>query len=163
MSSSHPAHTKIEFLDPPHIVRSKISSAPCSPTSLPPENGILALLRDVIWPISEQRMERGRGEVGANPEEGRDVGEQRPFCGDGALEGTLFSVATLHGVGHYNTYPALETDFRNGIIPPDALKSAIIDALNALLAPIRKAYAENEEWQAADKLAYPDEELEVLC
>ncbi|KAI9778097.1 MAG: hypothetical protein M1839_008401 [Geoglossum umbratile] len=160
MSSSHPPHTKIEFLDAPHIVRAKIFGAPCDPATLPPENGLLAVVRDVLWPISQQRWERARGEVGANAEEGSGVPVQRPFCDEGAPEGTLFSVP---GDLHYASYPLLATDFAKGLVSPDALKTAIVDALNALLEPIRRAYAESEEWQQADRLAYPGEEPVELC
>jgi hypothetical protein len=36
------------------------------------------------------------------------------------------------------------------------LKTAVGDAINKLLDPIRKAFEENEEWQKVEKLAYPD-------
>jgi len=36
------------------------------------------------------------------------------------------------------------------------LKTAVADALNRLLDPIRKAFAEDEEAQKIEKLAYPD-------
>ncbi|KAI9768622.1 MAG: hypothetical protein M1840_004819 [Geoglossum simile] len=158
MSSSHPAHTKIGFLDSPATVRDKVSRAPCDPT---PETPILALLRDVLWPMSEQRVERRRGDVGANPEE-RCV-PQWPFCSEDAPDGTVFSISLPDSRMHYTSYAALEADFFAGVVRPDALKEAVIDAVNGLLAPIRQAYAESEEWRAVEKLAYPDEEAAVLC
>lgn len=39
---------------------------------------------------------------------------------------------------------------------PKDLKLAVSAAINRLLDPIRKAFAEDEEWRKVEALAYPD-------
>ena len=98
-----------------------------------------------------------------NREDQGITSEQRPFCSPNAPKGTVFSI-TLEGEGsqkHYTSYDEIEVDFILGTLSPDVLNSAITEAINAVLAPIRKAYAESEESQAVDKLVYP--EVGKLC
>lgn len=157
MSSSKPADTKIEFLDDPDTVRDKISRAAC-PERQVTENGVLGLLRDVLIPISEQRVERLQGKVGLNVDENSiSQLDQRPFCSSGSPTGTVFTTYADNGEEqNFRSYEAVEAAFVAGQIEPDALKRAVVDSFNALLAPIRAAYAESEEWQEVDRLAYPD-------
>ena len=161
MSSSKAPSTKIEFLDDPETVRWKISEALCEEGNVS-ENSVLGILRDVLIPISELRLERLQGKISVNLAEGQGImSDQRPFISDNAPDGTVFTIeAKDTSVGqHYSSYDEIEQDFAQKKLQPTALKAAIADTLNRLLAPIRKAYAESEEWQAVDKLAYPDSEL----
>lgn len=91
MSSSKPAETKIEFLDDPETVRDKIFRAAC-PARQVTGNGVLGLLRDILIPISEQRVERLLGKTGLNVHEntGSEL-DQRPFCNLGSPTGTIFT------------------------------------------------------------------------
>lgn len=157
MSSSKPAETKIEFLDDPDTVRNKISRAAC-PERQVTENGVLGLLRDVLIPISEQRVERLQGKVGFNANESSiSQLDQRPFCSAEAPAGTVFTTYADNGEEqNFGSYEAVEAAFVAGQVQPDALKKAVVESFNALLAPIRVAYAESEEWQEVDRLAYPD-------
>jgi len=59
------------------------------------------------------------------------------------------------GPMHFSTYDALREAFEKRDIHPKDLKGAVADALVSLLAPIRKRFEENEEWQEVTKLAYP--------
>lgn len=157
MSSSDP-NSKIDILDSPDVVRSKIKKAVCEPGTVA-GNGVLAFLKAVLIPISELRIERMQGK--ANVEEGQDaMGDQRPFAGAGAPEGTVFSVEMEArdggGFKHYKSYDEVEKDYAEEKLYPKPLKTAVADAINRLLDPIRKAFAENEEWQKVEKLAYPD-------
>lgn len=157
MSSSKPAETKIEFLDDPDTVRDKISRAAC-PERQVTANGVLGLLRDVLIPISEQRVERLQAKIGLNMDE-KSIPQldQRPFCSPGSPAGTLFTTYTDHGEEqNFASYEAIEAAFVAGQLQPDALKRAVVESFNALLAPIRATYAASEEWQELDKLAYPD-------
>ncbi|ETW76425.1 hypothetical protein HETIRDRAFT_389454 [Heterobasidion irregulare TC 32-1] len=160
MSSSDP-DSKIDFLDPPDAVRKKIKKAFCEEGNIE-DNGVLAFVDAVLIPISELRLERARGQVGADPEEGvsKDVlGEQKPFVGKGAPEGTVFSVyrdEKFGGSSHYASFQEMKKAFEEKALHPKDLKSAVADAIISLLEPIRKAFSEDEEWQKVEKLAYPD-------
>jgi tyrosyl-tRNA synthetase len=157
MSSSKPAHTKIEFLDDPETVRDKVFKAAC-PERQVAGNGVLGLLRDVLFPISQQRAERLLGKTGLYVDENSgDAAGQRPFCSPEAPAGTIFTI----GRGdveemHFASYEAVEAAYVAGQVHPDALKQAVVDSFNVLLAPIRAIYAESSEWQEVDRLAYPD-------
>lgn len=158
MASSDPDNAKIEFLDDPATVRRKIGEAPCSEGSM--GNAVLGILRDVLIPVSELRLERQRGQTGLNAAEGETGGSQEPFASDDAPPGTLFSVRTQTADGeqreqHYASYGAIEADFAAGKIQAAALKDAVANALSGVMEPVRRAYAASAEWQRIDQLAYP--------
>lgn len=157
MSSSDP-DSKIDFLDPPDVVKRKIKKAFCEEGNVT-ENGLLAFLKAVLIPISELRLERLRGDTGEDEEEGKgSAGSQKPFATDDAPEGTVFTITREKGGGpsHYKTYQELEDDFGAKKIHPGDLKASVRDAINSLLEPIRAAFLANEEWQKIEQLAYPD-------
>ncbi|KAI0245932.1 tyrosine tRNA ligase [Lactifluus subvellereus] len=158
MSSSDP-DSKIDFLDPPDAVRRKIKKAFCEEGNVE-DNGLLAFVEAVLIPISELRLERAAGETGSDPEEGAGANreEQKPFASEGAPAGTVFSVSRDEKYGgpmHFSTYGALREAFERREVHPKDLKSAVADALVSLLAPIRRRFEENKEWQEVMELAYP--------
>ncbi|CCM01858.1 uncharacterized protein FIBRA_03929 [Fibroporia radiculosa] len=157
MSSSDP-DSKIDFLDTPADVKRKIKKAFCEEGNIV-DNGVLAFIKTVIIPISQLRLERARGETGADADEGANaVGSQTAFALEGAPEGTVFSVCRKEQYGgplHYQTYEQLESDFAEKKLHPGDLKNAVQDAIIQLLEPIRKTFEESEEWQKEEKLAYP--------
>lgn len=160
MSSSDPPHTKIMFLDDPETVRSKISGAFCEEGNIE-ENGILPTLKEVLIPISELRLESAMVKSDGNPAEGNSImGDRRPFSSKDAPEGTLFTVnlgaKDAGDCKHYKSYQQIEQDFAQKKLHPEPLKTAVAEALNLLLAPIRRAYDTNEEWRVVDMKAYPD-------
>lgn len=154
MSSSDP-NSKIDFLDPPAVVRSKIKKAFCEEGNIT-ENGLLAFTKTVLIPISELRIERSRAEkAGLGQSDGK-----LPFAGPGAPEGTVFSILRDEKYGgplHFATYNDLEEAFKAKEIHPGDLKKVVGDAIIELLEPIQKAYQQNEEWQKVTDLAYPPE------
>ena len=158
MSSSDP-NSKIDFLDPPELVRKKIKSAFCEEGNVD-ENGVLAFVQAVLIPISALRLERLAGDTGADADEGADAaGDQSPFVLPGAPAGTVFSVSRKEEHGgslHYASFEALRDDFAQRRLHPKDLKTAVADAIVRLLAPIRAAFEASEEWRAVEKLAYPD-------
>lgn len=158
MSSSDP-NSKIDFLDPPEVVRKKIKSAFCEEGNVT-DNGVLSFVKAVLIPISQLRIERLRGETGADSEEGAEAeGDQTPFAGEGAPEGTVFSIHRKEEYGgslHYASYEELEASFAKKDVHPKDLKTAVADAIVKLLTPIRAAFEKSEEWTAVEKLAYPD-------
>ncbi|KAK6362851.1 hypothetical protein TWF730_000304 [Orbilia blumenaviensis] len=159
MSSSHSPDTKIEFLDSPATVHQKISEAECTPGDITPNNGVLGILRDIIWPIAEMRFERSKGAVGYNLHEIVDAKSRRlgPLALPSAPDGSILNVRdSITGEDrYYSLYEDMERDYADGFISPDDLKSLVIDVLNELLAGIRKIYNESEDWQLVDELAYP--------
>lgn len=158
MSSSDP-NSKIDFLDPPEVVRKKIKSAFCEEGNVQ-DNGLLAFVKAVVIPISELRLERLHGEKGADSEEGAGaVGEQTSFAAAGAPEGTVFSIERKEEYGgnmHFSNYDELEKAFADKQVHPKDLKTAVSDAIVKLLTPIRTAFEQSEEWKEVEKLAYPD-------
>ena len=153
MSSSDP-NSKIDFLDPPELVKKKIKLAFCEEGNIQ-ENGLLAFVKAVLIPISQLRIERLSGQTVLDA----GLGDQRPFISEDAPEGTVFTISRPEkygGSSHYRTYEEMEKDFEEKRLHPGDLKAAVTDAINRLLDPIRKAFSENEEWKAVEKLAYPD-------
>lgn len=157
MSASDP-NSKIDFLDSAEVVRKKISKAFCEEGNTI-ENGILAFLQAVLIPISQLRLEKLCGKKAGDEPEGA-VGDQKPFASEDAPEGTVFTIELDAkdggGFRHYATFEEIEKDFADKKLFPKVLKTAVADAINKLLDPIRKSFEENEEWQEALKLAYPD-------
>ncbi|GIJ87963.1 hypothetical protein Asppvi_006879 [Aspergillus pseudoviridinutans] len=136
MSSSVP-DSKIEFLEDPESVRRKIFNASCEDGKAA-ENGLLSLLKLVVIPFNRNRLEN----EGATD---RDKGVFQVKRGNGEVES-------------YASYEDLETAFSTGKISSGDLKEATVQAVNAMLDPLRKQYEANKEWQAVDKLAYPEDQ-----
>lgn len=159
MSASDPK-SKIDFLDSAEEVRKKISKAFCEEGNIT-DNGLLAFLQAVLIPISRLRLERLQGKSGEGEAEGQGAaGDQKPFITEDAPEGTVFTVELDAkdggGYKHYKSYEEIERDFADKKLFPKVLKTAVGDAINKLLDPIRKAFEENEEWRNVEKQAYPD-------
>lgn len=154
MSSSDP-NSKIDFLDPPSVVKKKIKAAFCEPGNVT-ENGLLAFVKAVLIPISQLRLERLAG-TDTMLEHG--LGDQRPFAEDNAPAGTVFSITRPEkhgGSAHYSKYEDLESDFAAEKVHPGDLKGAVTDAILRLLTPIQELYEQSEEWKEIAALAYPD-------
>lgn len=158
MSSSDP-NSKIDFLDPPEVVRRKIKGAFCEEGNVA-ENGVLSFVEAVLIPISQLRVERLQGKTGSDAGEGAGAtGDQTSFVLESAPEGTVFSIFRKEehgGALHYSTIDQLKEDFKEKRVHPKDLKTAVADAIVRLLDPVRKAFEQDEEWQKAEKLAYPD-------
>ncbi|KAJ7074540.1 tyrosine tRNA ligase [Mycena amicta] len=151
MSSSDP-NSKIDFLDSPEAVRKKIKLAFCEEGKVE-GNGVLAFVEAVLIPISKLRIE--------NIQQGGSILETplEPFVTAGAPEGTVFSIERGEKFGgplHYASYADLRDAFAAKDIHPGDLKAAVSAWINKLLDPIRKAFEDDKEWQAVEKLAYPD-------
>ena len=149
MSSSDP-NSKIDFLDSPSVVKSKIAKAHCAPGAVE-GNGVLAFVRAVIVPIGNLMKGQGRS-------------EDRIWAG-----GDSSSIFTVSGdpkfggkVQHFSSVEELEASYAAGEVHPGDLKVAVTNAINALLAPIQADFAENEEFRRAEGLAYPVEVKEVF-
>jgi len=164
MSASDPK-SKIDFLDSSEEVQKKISKAFCEEGNIT-DNGILAFLQAVLIPVSQLRLERLQEKTGEEVTEGQGTGrDQQPFITSDAPEGTVFSIQLDAkdggGYKHYKSYEEIEKDFADKKLFPKVLKTAVGDAINKLLDPIRKAFEDNEEWQTVEKLAYPDPNAKI--
>jgi len=154
MSSSDP-NSKIDILDTPEAVRKKIKLAFCEEGNVA-ENGVLAFVQAVLIPISQMRIARLKGDDTVLVQ---GSGDPRPFVGDGAPEGTVFSVSRNEKFGgslHYRTFDEMEKSFKEKELHPGDLKAAVATGIIDILEPIRKAFEADEEWQRVEKLAYPD-------
>jgi len=154
MSASDP-NSKIDFLDPPEVVRKKIRSAFCEEGN--PDNGVLGFVKAVLMPISQLRLERRQGLDGEELKQA--AANQPPLAPEDAPEGTLFSVSRSGEFGgslHYKTYQEIEEDFSRKELHPKDLKGAVAEAIISLLSPIQDAYKSDPDWQAVTAAAYPD-------
>ena len=150
--SSSDANSKIDFLDPPVNVRKKIRAAFCEEGVIE-NNGVLAFVRAVLIRVVEGRRERGV-----------PITQMQPLVGEGAPEGTVFTVgrkAEYGGPAHFKSADELEKAFEAKEVHPGDLKSAVAEAVASLLEPIQKAFEASEEWKEVEKLAYPPPVAEV--
>ena len=157
MSASDP-NSKIDFLDPPEVVRKKIKSAFCEEGN--PDNGVLAFVKAVLIPISQLRFERIQGLDGEEIKQA--VANQ--LISEEAPEGTLFSVVRPDKFGgslHYKTHQEIVDDFSKKELHPKDLKGAVAEAIVSLLTPIQDAYKNDPEWQAVAAAAYPDPDAKL--
>ncbi|KAF8636120.1 hypothetical protein AX17_003775 [Amanita inopinata Kibby_2008] len=154
MSASDP-NSKIDFLDSPEVVRKKTKAAFCEEGNIE-DNGLLSFVEAVLIPVSQLRIDRLRGD---NSVLENGLGDQRPFISDNAPEGTVFTIERdekFGGPTHYKSFAEIQKDFQEKSLHPKDLKIAATNAIIRLLEPVKKAFEENEEWKAVEKLAYPD-------
>ncbi|PWN20923.1 putative TYS1-tyrosyl-tRNA synthetase [Microstroma glucosiphilum] len=156
--------SKIDFLDSPSVIKSKIKTAVCAPqTTAADGNGVLAFAKAVLLPISRLRLDAAEMTGQALPHEGTSEGLAASFVPTEAPAGTLFSVPKKGGgYQHFSDYASLEAQFlvpaEEGGVHPADLKAAVTDALTKILAPVQKKFEEDEEWRKIEALAYPKEE-----
>lgn len=146
MSSSDP-NSKIDFLDGPAVVKSKIQKAVCAPGEVE-GNGVLAFTKNVIIPIGE--LFRGQGRAAARSWVHADAPADAVFTvvGNPKFGGSMV---------HYRSADELETAYAKGDVHPGDLKTAVTDAINTLLAPIQAEFKASKEFQDAEARAYPPE------
>ena len=151
--SSSDSSSKIDFLDSPKEVTKKINDAVCAEGEVE-GNGVLAFARAVLFPIARLRFESA--EMGAQLPQGAS----RSFVAQDAPKGTLFVITRPEKYGgnkFYSNYADLEADFASKQLHPADLKKAVAEAIIALLEPVQKLYAENDEFKKITADAYPDE------
>ena len=160
MSSSDPK-SKIDFLDNPSEIKSKIKGALCTPGEVE-GNGVLAFVKAVLIPIQALQEEhaKARGESQA-PRNGTRLN----FVKDGAPTGTLLTISRPDKFGgdiHFSSYSALEEAYAKEEVHPGDLKGAVTDALVKLLEPIGKMFRADPEWQEAERMGYPDASVQAV-
>ncbi|KAJ7916571.1 tyrosine tRNA ligase [Mycena leptocephala] len=129
----------------PEVVRKKIKP-PSAKRATSQRTAFLAFLDAALIPISRLRLE--------NAKKGGSIleptGDLKPFASNDAPEGTVFSIERdekFGGSTHYQSYEELRNDFAEKKLHPKDLKTAVANAINRLLDPIRQAFAEDEEAQ----------------
>lgn len=137
MSASDP-NSKIDFLDGPDLVISKINAALCA-KGAPKDNGILAFVRRVIAPIGELKKSQGRSaeRVWAKNDE------------------AVFTVVSASGEKNYTSVDELDAAWEAGEFEGSELKAAVAAAINALLAPIQKDLESDDTFKKTEEAAYP--------
>ncbi|KAH9826652.1 putative tyrosyl-tRNA synthetase [Teratosphaeria destructans] len=126
MSSSDP-DSKIDLIDTPEVVKRKLKKAYC-PIKTVEGNGVLSFVEYVLLPASAIKN-NGTPKFVVPRKEGEPL--------------------------VYSTIEEMHKDFRDDILQPQALKPAVTEALLEILAPIRKEYESNQEWQEIEQKAYP--------
>ncbi|KAA8893168.1 tRNA synthetases class I-domain-containing protein [Sphaerosporella brunnea] len=126
MSASDP-NSKIDLLDKPEVVKSKLRKAVCAPQDTE-DNGVLSFVEYVLFPIAQLSGEP----IFHVP---------RPDKYGGPVD--------------YSSFEKLKEAYADGSLQPGDLKAGVEQALNALLAPIQAEYTADEEWQNIAELAYP--------
>ncbi|RKP05734.1 Aminoacyl-trna synthetase cytokine [Thamnocephalis sphaerospora] len=127
--SASDGDSKIDLLDDPKTVEKKIKRAFCEEGNIE-NNGVLAFVRFVLFPISSLKNGNAGGEF------------------------TVHRPEQYGGNSVYHSYEALESDFAAKQVHPGDLKKSVVAALNALLAPIRESF-DNEEMRKLIDDAYP--------
>jgi tyrosyl-tRNA synthetase len=158
MSSSDPK-SKIDFLDSPAEIKSKIKAAVCTP-GVVEENGVLAFIKAVLIPVQDLREEqaknRGDKQAARGPGSGSSVKADAPA-------GTVFSIprkADFGGDIHFSTYQELEDAYAKEDLHPGDLKNGVTEALVALLTPIKELFEADPEWQEVERAGYPDQSVQ---
>ncbi|KAF2859519.1 tyrosine tRNA ligase [Piedraia hortae CBS 480.64] len=127
MSSSDP-DSKIDLLDSEQVVTKKLKKAFCPPKQVE-GNGVLAFVQYALLPASALKSPNGIPHFIVKRRDGEDL--------------------------VYSDFRKMKDDYENDILQPQTLKPAVTEALQAILAPIREAFAEDKEWQEVERLAYP--------
>lgn len=153
--SSSDSGSKIDFLDAPSDVKKKLKDAFCI-EGVVEENGVLAFVKAVLFPISRLRQESQELEEQIKEQGGRS----KSLILDDAPQGTLFSIQRPEKFGgnlHYSSYESVENDFAAKKLHPLDLKNGVADAINTLLEPIQRAWKEDAAFKKAEEDAYPSE------
>ncbi|KAK3169209.1 hypothetical protein OEA41_008592 [Lepraria neglecta] len=154
MSSSHPPKTKIMFLDDVEAVKSKVIEAPWHGLDTV-KNGVLSLLKNVLIPIAQLQLEQ-QDALGTTEINGAGYTNGETPMGTSAAKGAVFTVEVDGKCRNFSSYSDVEQSLADGSIQPDAIKAAVAKGIDDLLDHVRKMYKNHPEWQAVDKLAYPE-------
>lgn len=161
MSSSHPPHTKILFLDGAEAIKDKIDMAFDNAESME-KNGVLLALKNILIPASTIARNQliNHKQLDSFQDDG-DGPYKSTFYSEDAPNGTVFTIEVdrkhSHERKHYSSYEDIEADLTDGRLPSQDLKMAITRAFNQLLEPIRKSYKLNGAWQTSEQQGYPRE------
>jgi tyrosyl-tRNA synthetase len=126
MSSSDP-NSKIDLIDPPDVVKTKLKKAYCPPKKVE-GNGVLSFIEYVLLPASALKNNGVPKFIVPR----RDA---EPL--------------------EYTDMKKMHQDYLEDILQPQSLKPAVTEALLEIMAPIREAFEGSKEWQEVEQKAYP--------
>lgn len=126
MSASDP-NSKIDLLEKPDAVKSKLKKAVCAPQEIE-GNGVISFVEYVLFPCAQLA---GRSSFHV----------PRPEKYGGPVD--------------YASIDELKAAYADGSLQPGDLKAGVELALGALLAPIQEDFNNNEEFKKISELAYP--------
>lgn len=130
MSASDP-NSKIDVLDTPEQVTSKIKKAFATP-KVAEGNGLIAFIEYVLLPISALQNADGNASIKFVPREGEPL--------------------------TFSTADEIRKAYEADTLTPQMLKAGVSEALNSVLAPIQKEFQADTEWQKVLEEGYPDQE-----
>lgn len=130
MSASDP-NSKIDMLEEPKQIRKKISSAYCAPGEVE-GNGVISFVENVLQPVQQLAAENTNH---------FNFFINRPDKYGGPIT--------------YTSVDDLKADYAAGSLSPVDLKSGVADSIVELLAPIKKSFDSDPEFQEAAEKGYP--------
>ncbi|KIW76042.1 hypothetical protein Z517_10787 [Fonsecaea pedrosoi CBS 271.37] len=110
MSSSHPPHTKIMFLDDEATVEEKVRAGYLSSDEVS-RNGVLATLRDVLIPLSQLQMERWVGGTASVERVGDTPTHDTPLSSLPTTTTTTTTTASNDDADHGLVQPTLSLSY----------------------------------------------------
>lgn len=134
MSASDP-NSKIDILETPKNIKKKVNSAYCAPGDAD-DNGLIAFLQHVVQPVQELKADK-----------------------EGIFELKINRPEQYGGPITYDSLDKVKEDYKSGALSPVDLKSGVSDRIIELLAPIKKEFDENPEFQKAEAAGYQVQEV----
>lgn len=153
MSSSHPPQTKVMFLDDVEAIKDKVYEAPWRGLNTA-ENGVLSLLSNVLIPIAQLQLEQNAKGTLETKDAVNINGSTHMEAA--AAKGAVFMVEINGKFRSFSSYSEIEQSLIDGSVQPDAIKAAVAKGVDDLLVHVRKLYKNDPDWQAVDKMAYPE-------
>ncbi|CAG8511354.1 11273_t:CDS:2 [Ambispora leptoticha] len=133
--SSSDVDSKIDLLDDEATVNKKLKKAFCEEGNIT-DNGVLSFVKSVLFPLGSLNGQTPKFVIKRPEKYGGDV--------------------------TYTEYQSLEDDFRDKKVHPGDLKTSAALAINNLLGPIRKKWADNPEFAKLTEDAYPDTNFHLV-
>lgn len=133
MSASDP-NSKIDLVEDPAVVKKKISKAFAAP-GVVEGNGLIGFVEYVVLPVADIR--------------------------DGAPKFEINRDEKWGGPLTYTNIEDLKRDYAEEKLSPADLKIGVVDAINALLKPMREVLLNNPEFIETESKAYPPAEEKV--
>lgn len=132
MSASDPS-SKIDLCEDPASLKKKIAKAYAAPGEVE-GNGLLGFLQFVIFPVASIQMKEVPFFVNRDEKWGGPVA--------------------------YHTFEEVVADYASEKLSPADLKIGMVDAINALLAPLREELLNDAEFADIEAKAYPPEQAQ---
>jgi len=151
MSASDP-NSKIDLLEKPDAVKSKLKKAVCAPQEIE-GNGVISFVEYVLFPCAQLAGRLSfhvpRPEKYGGPVDYASIDELKAAYADGSV-----CPPPRPSSSHLRYTPSFSQLTIHQLQPGD-LKAGVELALGALLAPIQEDFNSSEEFKKISELAYP--------